>query len=193
MTRLESRPTKESMGSYCFSIDLEGHVLDERVGEALHGPAPHLRRGALPRVLPAGGPAARDHRPAHERRRLHRGRAWLAGIRDGRSSTSGHREGLALAIQSDPPLLALAPVQREEGSGQLEPGPAAEHLGDPALLLHQRRLARHPGRHQRAGDEHAVLHGRRAAHRVAAGLGEHPTVTERGARSPAPGRGRIRR
>jgi prephenate dehydratase len=37
MTRLESRPTKDSMGSYCFSIDLEGHVLDERVGEALMG------------------------------------------------------------------------------------------------------------------------------------------------------------
>ena len=25
------------MGSYCFSIDLEGHVLDERVGETLMG------------------------------------------------------------------------------------------------------------------------------------------------------------
>ncbi|MCA0337342.1 MAG: prephenate dehydratase [Actinobacteria bacterium] len=37
MTRLESRPTKDSMGSYCFSIDLEGHVLDERIGEALMG------------------------------------------------------------------------------------------------------------------------------------------------------------
>jgi len=37
MSRLESRPTKESMGSYCFSIDIEGHVLDERVGEALLG------------------------------------------------------------------------------------------------------------------------------------------------------------
>lgn len=37
MTRLESRPTKESLGSYCFSIDFEGHVLDERVGEALMG------------------------------------------------------------------------------------------------------------------------------------------------------------
>ena len=35
MTRLESRPTGESMGSYCFSVDFEGHVLDERVGEAL--------------------------------------------------------------------------------------------------------------------------------------------------------------
>ena len=37
MSRLESRPTKESMGRYCFSIDIEGHVLDERVGEALMG------------------------------------------------------------------------------------------------------------------------------------------------------------
>ncbi len=37
MTRLESRPTKDSMGSYCFSIDCEGHILDERVGEALMG------------------------------------------------------------------------------------------------------------------------------------------------------------
>lgn len=37
MTRLESRPTKDSMGSYCFSIDFEGHVLDERIGEALMG------------------------------------------------------------------------------------------------------------------------------------------------------------
>lgn len=37
MTRLESRPTKDSMGSYCFSVDCEGHILDERVGEALMG------------------------------------------------------------------------------------------------------------------------------------------------------------
>ena len=37
MTRLESRPTKDEMGSYCFSIDFEGHVLDERVGETLMG------------------------------------------------------------------------------------------------------------------------------------------------------------
>ncbi|XVX20651.1 prephenate dehydratase [Actinomycetota bacterium] len=37
MTRLESRPTKSSMGDYCFSIDIEGHVMDERVGEALMG------------------------------------------------------------------------------------------------------------------------------------------------------------
>ncbi len=37
MTRLESRPTGEAMGSYCFSIDFEGHVRDARVGETLMG------------------------------------------------------------------------------------------------------------------------------------------------------------
>ncbi len=37
MTRLESRPTGSRMGQYCFSIDFEGHLLDERVGETLMG------------------------------------------------------------------------------------------------------------------------------------------------------------
>jgi prephenate dehydratase len=37
MTRIESRPTRRAMGDYFFSIDCEGHVADERVGEALKG------------------------------------------------------------------------------------------------------------------------------------------------------------
>jgi len=37
LTRLESRPTGEAMGSYCFSIDFEGHVADERVADTLMG------------------------------------------------------------------------------------------------------------------------------------------------------------
>ena len=37
MTRLESRPTGAAMGSYCFSVDIEGHVGDARVAEALMG------------------------------------------------------------------------------------------------------------------------------------------------------------
>jgi prephenate dehydratase len=35
LTRIESRPTKGRIGQYCFSVDCEGHVLDERVGDAL--------------------------------------------------------------------------------------------------------------------------------------------------------------
>ncbi len=37
MTRIESRPTKTTLGSYCFSIDVEGHLHDKRVAEALEG------------------------------------------------------------------------------------------------------------------------------------------------------------
>lgn len=37
LTRIESRPTKRVMGDYFFTVDCEGHVLDERVGEALRG------------------------------------------------------------------------------------------------------------------------------------------------------------
>ena len=37
MTRIESRPTKKQLGDYFFSIDCEGHIDDERVGEALKG------------------------------------------------------------------------------------------------------------------------------------------------------------
>jgi prephenate dehydratase len=85
MTRLESRPTKASMGSYCFSVDVEGHVLDERLGEALTG----LKRicadvrflGSYPRAdrRPATiGPRARDEDFASAR-------AWLDGVRSPRT------------------------------------------------------------------------------------------------------------
>jgi prephenate dehydratase len=37
LTRIESRPTKERMGRYCFFLDCTGHVADARVGEALMG------------------------------------------------------------------------------------------------------------------------------------------------------------
>lgn len=37
LTRIESRPTKTSLGSYYFSVDCEGHINDARVAEALMG------------------------------------------------------------------------------------------------------------------------------------------------------------
>ncbi len=37
MTRLESRPTRQVLGEYCFSVDIEGHVAEARIGEALLG------------------------------------------------------------------------------------------------------------------------------------------------------------
>ncbi|MDP9395549.1 MAG: prephenate dehydratase [Actinomycetota bacterium] len=83
LTRIESRPTKEGLGRYCFSIDCEGHVADARVGEALTG----LRRvcsdvrflGSYPRadgVAPTMrvGTADADFRDAQ---------AWLTSVRRG--------------------------------------------------------------------------------------------------------------
>ncbi|THA25534.1 prephenate dehydratase [Streptomyces sp. RKND-216] len=37
MMRIESRPTGEGIGRYCFSVDCEGHVADRRVGDVLMG------------------------------------------------------------------------------------------------------------------------------------------------------------
>jgi prephenate dehydratase len=84
MTRLESRPTKDSMGSYCFSIDLEGHVLDERIGEALMG----LKRicaevrflGSYPRADRQRASIA----PLTADADFAAAREWLAGIRSPR-------------------------------------------------------------------------------------------------------------
>jgi len=37
LSRIESRPTKRTLGDYCFSVDAEGHLDDARVAEALMG------------------------------------------------------------------------------------------------------------------------------------------------------------
>jgi prephenate dehydratase len=37
MVRIESRPTGAGIGQYSFSVDVEGHISDRRVGEALMG------------------------------------------------------------------------------------------------------------------------------------------------------------
>jgi prephenate dehydratase len=35
LSKIESRPTKADLGEYCFFLDCEGHLADERVGDAL--------------------------------------------------------------------------------------------------------------------------------------------------------------
>jgi len=37
MTRIESRPTRKALGDYYFSVDVEGHVADARISEAIMG------------------------------------------------------------------------------------------------------------------------------------------------------------
>jgi len=59
MMRIESRPTGEGIGRYCFSVDCEGHLQDRRVGDVLMG----LKR-ACERVRYLGSyPRADEGRP----------------------------------------------------------------------------------------------------------------------------------
>ncbi len=43
LTRLESRPTKQGLGDYCFIVDLEGHIADELVADCLRNL--HMKHG----------------------------------------------------------------------------------------------------------------------------------------------------
>lgn len=86
LVRLESRPTGVGLGQYCFSVDAEGHVGDERMGEALTG----LRRvcadvrylGSYPK---ADGGASTIRRGVADDD-FADARAWLARIRQGEPS-----------------------------------------------------------------------------------------------------------
>lgn len=59
LCRIESRPTKKSLGDYCFSVDAEGHIDDARMAEALMG----LHRIAARVVFLGSYPRADGVRP----------------------------------------------------------------------------------------------------------------------------------
>ena len=84
LTRIESRPTRERLGVYSFSIDCEGHVADRRVGDALaalHRLAAELRfLGSYPRADALPG------KPVEERvgdAAFAEADAWLTRVRQG--------------------------------------------------------------------------------------------------------------
>jgi prephenate dehydratase len=64
LSRIESRPTGEQLGTYFFFLDCTGPRGRDPDGRSVAGPAPDLRRGPLPGQLPP--PPAR--RPRSEER-----------------------------------------------------------------------------------------------------------------------------
>ena len=80
LTKLESRPTKHSLGDYCFVIDLEGHVDDEVVADCLRD-----LHATLAGIKFLGSyPAAGDHGPALRRSAEESWRAadeWISALR----------------------------------------------------------------------------------------------------------------
>ncbi len=90
LTKLESRPTKHSLGDYCFVIDLEGHVDDEVVADCLRD-----LRVQLATVKFLGSyPAAGEHGPADPPRR----RGGVEGGRRVDRRTCGSRSAASLGI-----------------------------------------------------------------------------------------------
>jgi prephenate dehydratase len=80
LTKLESRPTKHSLGDYCFIIDLEGHVDDEVVADCLRD----LHAQVASVKFLGSYPAAGDHGPAIRRDAEASWRAadaWIAALR----------------------------------------------------------------------------------------------------------------
>jgi prephenate dehydratase len=80
LTRIESRPTKQALGDYCFVIEVEGHIQDDVLGDCLI--TLHARLGEV-RFLGSypvsGEPASRQR--AELDRRTSEARAWLASLR----------------------------------------------------------------------------------------------------------------
>jgi prephenate dehydratase len=63
LSKLESRPTKQALGDYCFIIDFEGHVADAVVGDCLRDLHAELAGVKFLGSYPAAGP----HGPAIRR------------------------------------------------------------------------------------------------------------------------------
>ncbi|HVX46827.1 MAG TPA: prephenate dehydratase [Mycobacteriales bacterium] len=83
LTRIESRPTKDLLGKYCFFFDCEGHIADARVGDALaalHRICADVRfLGSYARV--EGG--SRPLPPGRSDADFAESQQWLAKIRRG--------------------------------------------------------------------------------------------------------------
>jgi len=63
LTKLESRPTKQGLGDYCFVIDLTGHVGDEVIADCLRD----LHAGLAGVKFLGSYPAAGEHGPEQRR------------------------------------------------------------------------------------------------------------------------------
>jgi prephenate dehydratase len=82
LTKLESRPTKKGLGHYCFIIDLDGHIDDELVADALRDLKSKLADVKFLGSYPAAG------EEGHEVRRdasasWKRADEWIARLRSG--------------------------------------------------------------------------------------------------------------
>jgi prephenate dehydratase len=84
LTRIESRPTRDRLGEYRFFLDMDGHVADARIGDALAG---LRRRCSEVRFLGSYPKADRTPtavRPSASEQAFQASAEWLANVRAGR-------------------------------------------------------------------------------------------------------------
>lgn len=81
LVKLESRPTKQALGQYCFIIDFEGHLAEEVVADCLRDLHTTLRRlkflGSYPAAGEHGAAIRRDAKAAWQA-----ADAWITSLRE---------------------------------------------------------------------------------------------------------------
>jgi prephenate dehydratase len=91
LSKLESRPTKQALGDYCFIIDFDGHIADAVVGDCLRDLHAGLAGVKFLGSYPAAGPTASARRREAEDS-WNEAAAWVEVLRaevkpDGRDGT----------------------------------------------------------------------------------------------------------
>jgi prephenate dehydratase len=82
LVKLESRPTKRSLGDYCFVIDAEGHIGDELMADALRNLSAKLARVKFLGSYPVGGPEQRSRARREEAAKAWRAaESWVSDLR----------------------------------------------------------------------------------------------------------------
>jgi prephenate dehydratase len=82
LLKLESRPTKTSLGDYCFAIDLEGHIADELVADCLRDIKAKIADVKFLGSYPAAGEQGESVRREAEVS-WRRADEWVQGLRRG--------------------------------------------------------------------------------------------------------------
>ena len=80
LSKLESRPTKKGLGNYCFIMDLDGHISDEVIADALKNIMAKQAEVKFLGSYPAAGTGATEVR-AEANAAWRSAEDWLSGLR----------------------------------------------------------------------------------------------------------------
>lgn len=80
LCKLESRPTKQGLGDYCFILDLDGHIADEVVADALKNIMGKQAEVKFLGSYPAAGNGSHQVR-AEANQQWATAKAWIEGLR----------------------------------------------------------------------------------------------------------------